>query len=142
MRRFSFILFFFAFIPSFSQTAVSPEQAIQTLEGNLIDAIGSRNHDVLMNLYDDQYHGVLASGHTVDKIKMVEFLETSSPHILVGVEDLKVTIYGTMAVTTGKIVSRSKSGSVIGQSRFIRVYLKKGDQWKIIESQGTVIIQE
>ncbi len=142
MGRFSFILFFFAFIPSFSQTTVSPEQAIQTLEGKLIEGIGTRNHDVLMSLYDDQYHGVLASGHTVDKAKMVEFLETSSPHILVGVEDLKVTIYGTLGVTTGKIVSRSKSGSVIGQSRFIRVYQKKGDQWKIVESQGTVIIQE
>ena len=142
MIRFRFVLFIFAFCPGFSQTSVSPEQTILTLEGQHVEAIGARNHDVLVSLYDDQYHGILASGQTVDKTKMVEFLETSSPHILVGVEGLKVVVYGAVAVVTGKTVNRSKSGTVIGQSRFIRVYLKKGDQWKIVESQGTVIIQE
>lgn len=73
---------------------------------------------------------------------MLEFLETSSPHILQSLADLKSTIYGSIAVVTGKVVSKSKSGTVIAQSRFIRIYLKKGEAWKIIESQGTVIIQE
>ncbi len=139
MIRFKFLLLVVVCSPGFSQT---PEQDIMKIEGQHVEAIGTRNHDVLTSLYDDQYHGVLASGHTVDKTKMVEFLETSSPHITLGVEDLKVTAYGTVAVVTGKTVNRSKSGTVIGQSRFIRIYLKKGDQWKIIESQGTVIIQE
>ncbi len=142
MFRFRFVFFLFAVSPGFSQGSGTPEQAIMKIEGEHVEAIGARNHDVLLSLYDDQYHGVLASGHTVDKTKMVEFLETSSPHILLGVEDLKVVVYGSAAVVTGKTVNRSKSGSVIGQSRFIRVYLKKGEQWKIIESQGTVIIQE
>ena len=46
------------------------------------------------------------------------------------------------AVVTGKLVGKSKAGTVIGQSRFLHVFIKRDDQWKIIEEQSTLVIQE
>lgn len=134
------LLFFFNI--SFGQSAGGTEQALLNIESKRLEAIVSRNHDFLTNLYDDEFHGVIASGQSLDKAKIIEFLETSNPHVIQSIEDLKAKVYDIVAVTTGKLVSKSKSGSIIGQSRFTHVYLRKNDQWKMIESQGTVIIQE
>lgn len=142
MKRAYFLIVLFVGLATISQGQESPEQAILKIENQLLEAIVARNHDALASFFDDQFHGVLASGQTVNKTRILEFLETSSPHIILSLDDLKSTVYGTTAIVTGKVVSKSKSGTTIAQSRFIRIYLKKGDTWKIIESQGTVIIQE
>ena len=124
------------------QPTESAEQALLNIEDQHLLAMINHSHDVLTAMYDDQFHGVLASGNVVDKVKVLEFLESGSPHVLISIEEVKATVFGTLAVTTGKVVSKGKSGFVIGQSRFLRVYVKKGDQWKIVESQTTVIIKE
>lgn len=134
------LLFFFNI--SFGQSSDEAAQALLNIENKRLAAIVGRNHEFLTNLYDDEFHGVIASGQSVDKAKIIEFLETSNPHVLQSIEDIKAKVYGVVAVTTGKLVSKSKSGSIIGQSRFTHIYLRKSDQWKMIESQGTVIIQE
>jgi hypothetical protein len=142
MKRAHFLIALFLGFATISQGQEAPEQALIKIENQLLEAIGNRNHDALNSFFDDSFHGVLASGQTVNKTRILEFLETSSPHILLSLDDLKSTVYGTTAIVTGKVISKSKSGTTIAQSRFIRIYLKKGDAWKIIESQGTVIIQE
>ena len=127
---------------SFAQSAGNTEQGLLTTETQRLEALVAHNHNFLINLYDDEFHGIIASGHSVDKTKMIEFLESGSPLVIQSVEDVKAHIYGVVGITTGKLISKSKSGSTIGQSRFTHIYLRKNDQWKIIESQGTVIIQE
>jgi hypothetical protein len=128
--------------PGLAQSGESTEQQLLQVEDQHLLAMINHSHDILAGLYDDQFRGVLASGLSVDKTKMIEFLESGSPHILLSIEDVKASIYGAVGIVTGKVVSKSKSGSVIGRSRYIRVYQKTGDQWRIIQSQGTVIIQD
>lgn len=134
------LLFFFNI--SFGQSADGAEQDLLNIESKRLEAIVSRNHDFLTNLYDDEFHGVIASGQSLNKAKILEFLETSNPHVIQSIEALKTKVYDVVGITTGKLVSKSKSGSIIGQSRFTHIYLRKSNQWKLIESQGTVIIQE
>lgn len=139
---------FLTFCIAISQLATGFGQAVDdagtlvTIENQLLEATAAHNDDFLASLYDDQFHGVLASGHTVDKTTMLEHLETSSPYVILSMEELKVTVFGTIALTTGKSISKSKSGAIIGQSRFTHIYQKKNNKWKMIESQNTVIIQD
>lgn len=127
---------------SFGQSAGTADQALLNLENKRLEAVAARNHEFLTVLYDDSFHGIIASGHEVDKVKMIEFLESYNPYVIQSIEGVRARVDGTIAVTTGKLVNKSKSGSIIGQTRFMHVYLKKGDQWKMIESQGTLVIQE
>ena len=135
-------LLLFIFNMSFGQSPSASEQVIETLETKRLEAVTARNHEFLANLYDDTFHGIIASGHEVNKVKMLEFLESYNPYVIQSMEQVKARVDGTIAVTTGKLINKSKSGSIIGQTRFMHVYLKKGDQWKMIESQGTLVIQE
>jgi hypothetical protein len=127
---------------SYGQSASAAEQALLNIETKRLEAVAARNHEFLANLYDETFHGIIASGHEVDKVKMLEFLESYNPYVIQSLENVKARVDGTIAVTTGKLVNKSKSGSIIGQTRFMHVYQKKGDQWKMIESQGTLVIQE
>lgn len=122
------------------QTGGTVEQTLMNMEDQHL--LGMINHDkaALATMYDDQFHGVLGSGSRADKNAMLEFLVSGSPHILLSTEEVKVTVYGNTAVATGKILSKGKSGSVIAKSRFIHVLIKRGEEWKIIESQSTVVV--
>lgn len=131
---------FFVLTACLGQSAEDPA-ALISIETLLLEATAAHNGSFLGSLFDDQFHGVIASGHTVDKAKMLEYLETSSPYVFLSLEEIKAIQYGIVAITTGKLVSKSKSGSVIGQSRFTHIYLLKNNKWKMIESQHTVIIQ-
>jgi hypothetical protein len=134
------LLLFFSL--SFGQSASEAEQALINVEHKRLEAVSARNHEFLNNLYDETFHGIIASGHELNKVKMLEFLESYNPYVIQSIELVRARVDGTIAVTTGKLVNKSKSGSIIGQTRFMHVYLKKGDAWKMIESQGTLVIQE
>lgn len=121
--------------------AQEPEQLL-ALEDKHLAAMVSRDSALLNSIYDPTFHGVLATGQSVDKAKVVEFLTSSSPHIQWAIADVKAKVAGSVGWTIGKLVSKSKSGSIIGQTRFLRIYHKQGSAWRIIESQGTVIILE
>lgn len=120
----------------------SPEQTLIRLEDQRLQAIIKRDTATILKIYDDRYQGVLASGQSVDKAKLVEFHLSGSPHITLSMEDIKTSVYGNIAVTTGKQLNKAKSGHVIGQSKFIRVWQKNGDRWTVIRSQGTIVVQD
>lgn len=120
----------------------NPEQALLQLEDQRLQAITKKDTAAIMKIYDDRYQGVLASGQSVDKIKLIEFHLSGSPHIALTMEDVKASVYGSIGVTTGKQLNKAKSGTVIGQSKFIRVWQKNGDRWTVIRSQGTIVVQD
>ncbi len=127
-------------IQGFAQEA--SEQMFIQLEERRLNAIIAKDSSTLMKIYDDHYQGVLASGQSVDKAKHIEFHLSGSPHIGITNEDVKASVFGNLAITTGKQLNKSKSGHVIGQSKFIRIYQRKGDKWTIIKSQGTIVVHE
>jgi ketosteroid isomerase-like protein len=117
------------------------EKALIDLEALLTQAIADHNKDFLTNTFDDKYHGVTPNGTVVDKTRWLEMLDTNNPYVIFTTEDLKATVYSSTGLVTGKLVGKSKTGDIIGQSRFIHVFIKHNHQWKIIEEQGTLIIQ-
>ena len=120
----------------------TPEETLLKLEEKRLQAITKKDTTTLMIIYDDRYQGVLASGQGVDKTKLIEFHLSGSPHITLSMEGVKASVYGSIAVTTGKQLNKAKSGHVIGQSKFIRIWQKNGDRWTVIRSQGTIVVQE
>jgi hypothetical protein len=140
MKSLLSLLFAVVLAPCLAQE--SPEQTLLRLEDQRLQAIIQRDTATIMKIYDDKYQGVLASGQSVDKTKVIEFHLSGSPHITIGIEDVKAMAFGNIGVTTGKQVNKAKSGHVIGQSKFIRIYQKTGDRWTIIKSQGTIVVQD
>ena len=126
---------------SYAQTE-SPEQQLIKLEDQRLKAIVNKDSAFLYSIYDEKYEGVLNTGRTINRTEVVRFQISNNRFINIKIEDVKATIYGNVGITTGRQVNQAKSGSVLGQSKFIRVYVKSGNTWKIINSQGTLIISE
>jgi ketosteroid isomerase-like protein len=124
------------------QAQDSPEQALIKLEDERLQAIIKKDTAAILKIYNEHYQGVLASGQSVDKTKLIEFHLSGSPHITLSMEDVKASVYGSIGITTGKQLNKAKSGHVIGQSKFIRVWQKNGNQWTVIRSQGTIVVQD
>ena len=123
----------------YAQSAAD-EKVLVELEKQLTEAIASHKKDFLNKVFDDRYYGVTPAGAVVDKAKWLELLNANNPYVIFTTEDVKATVYGSTAVVTGKVVGKSKTGTVIGSSRFIHVLIKRTDHWKIIAEQGTVVI--
>lgn len=138
---FTLLLASFAF-PTHGQTSSADEKLLLDLESQRIEAMAARNEAFLGNLYDDRFHGVTTDGSVVDKPKIMEHFKTNNPFVVFSIDEVKATVHGSTAIITGKLISKSKTGSIIGQSRFVHVYLKVNNQWKIIEGQGTTVIHQ
>ena len=135
------LLFAIVFFGSNAQTE-TPEQTLSKLEDQRLKAIISRDSLTLFSLYDVTYRGILTNGREVNKAGVIEFQLASNPYIKISIENVKPSVQGNVGIVTGKQVNRSKAGTILGQSKYVRVYLKKDNAWKIIFSQGTLIAGE
>ena len=124
---------------SFCQSTATDPQLVKT-ENKFFEAIATRNYTEIESFYDDAFSGILSSGKVVDKSQMVEYQKTNDGVVVKSFQELKTTIYGEVAISTGIEVNKTKSGSNLGQIRFTRIYVKRNNEWKIINCQYTAII--
>lgn len=124
---------------AFCQSTAADPQLAKT-ENQFLEALVSRNYTDLETFYSDTFSGILSSGKVVNKTEMVAYQKTNDGVVVKSFQDLKTVIYGDVAVSTGVEVNKTKSGSSLGQLRFIRVYLKTNKEWAIVNCQYTTII--
>jgi hypothetical protein len=116
----------------------SHEQELLDLEKKRSEAILNHDESFLEELYDDKFQGVTTLGLVVNKRRLLEVLKLSNPEVLFNTEEMKVVVYESSAVVTGKLISKSKEGALLGQSRFMHIYIKDHNQWRIVAGQATI----
>lgn len=136
MKFFSICILFFSVTPAFCQ---APDQTLLDIEKQRSAAIASHNENFLDELYDDQFRGVAATGAVVTKQQLLEVFKLNNPEVVFSTDEMKATVYGETAMVTGKLISKSKEGSMLGQSRFIHIYVLKEGHWKLIAGQATQV---
>lgn len=122
-----------------AQTSSAEEKVLLDIERQRSEAIATGGNAFLNSVYHDQFRGVTAAGIVVDKKSLLEIFKSNNPDAVFSTDEMKATVYGYAAVVTGKLISKSKEGSLLGQLRFMHIYIKRNGQWKIIEGQGTAI---
>jgi len=124
---------------SFGQSTASDPELVNT-ENQLYTMLTTNNFTGLESLYDDSFIGILADGKSVAKSAMVEYQKAKDPRIVKSFENLETRIFGDVAISSGTELNKSKAGSIVGQLKFIRIFIKKDKNWKIVNSQFTTII--
>ena len=115
------------------------EQELLNLEKKRSEAILRHDEGFLDELYDDKFQGVNATGLIVNKRKILEVFMLSNPEVVFSTEEVRAIVYENSAVVTGKLISKSREGALLGQSRFMHIYIQKHNRWKIVAGQATVI---
>jgi hypothetical protein len=121
------------------QSTASDPQLAQT-ENQFFTALKTKNFTGLETLYDNSFYGILTTGKKVNKAAMVEFQKSNDSLIAKSFENLETRIFGEVAISTGIEINSSKTGTKLGQLRFIRIFVRKNNVWTIIQSQFTTII--
>lgn len=136
-------LYFLFVLRSSTHAQTSDEQKIIIeLEKQRNYAIALNDEKTLSDLLDETYSGVTASGKVVNKSDQVAIYKSTNPYVKFTAENVFVTVYENSAVVTGTLVGKAKSGSLIGQTRYLYIYIKRGGQWRIKTGQETIVIKE
>jgi|SRR6185295_9846056 len=138
-KLFLFFCFIFLVLYGKAQTSSAEEKILLDLEKLRSEAITTHHLGNLNNIYHDQFRGVTANGSSVDKKGQLEILKSVPADVLFSIDEFKASIYGYAGVTSGKLIGKSKDGTMVSQLRFMHVYIKRNGQWKIIEGQDTGI---
>ena len=131
-------LFVFAMLGS--AWAQSDEEQLKKLETDRAAAIVKGDVATLEKQTSDDYSLINMNGQMSGKAQMVTAFKTGQSKLTSDeLSDMKVRVYGSTAVITGKADVKGMLGGkdATGQIMFTRVYVKKGGQWQSVAFQQT-----
>lgn len=127
--------------------SASVEQAVRQLDQDLLDAIVKNDTALFERVATDDYTATNPIGMNSTKAQAIAGAKNYKFESL-NADDVNVRIYGDTAIVTGRATVKGqvktpaeKMQDISGQYRYIRVYVKQGDQWKVAASQLTSIAQ-
>jgi ketosteroid isomerase-like protein len=119
------------------------EQQIRDLEGQINAAVVSGELRVFERFLADDFTHTNQSGIFRTRAQwLANHKPGQSPYTAYDVDELKIRVYGDMAVVTARATPKgrdSKGNPITGQYRYLRVWAKRGGQWRAVAFQGTRI---
>jgi hypothetical protein len=116
------------------QSSSKAEEEIMKIEDQWVQSRAVKDPTVSKELLADDYLGANPTGQAQTKQQFIDAVTAGT--LFAGkaeMMDRKVRIYGDTAVSTGFVTG------VVGvdKSRYIRVYVKRNNKWRLVASQGT-----
>src|SRR5215831_3526222 len=110
------------------------EEEIMKIEDQWVQSRATKDPTMAKDLLSDDYLGANLTGQTMNKQQTIDGITAGT--LFAGkaeMTDRKVRIYRDTAVSTGVVTG------VVGvdKSRYIRVYVKRNNKWRMVASQGT-----
>jgi ketosteroid isomerase-like protein len=130
----------FVFVMLGSAWAQSDEEQLKKLETDRAAAAVKGDVATLEKQTADDYTFINLYGQMSDKSQMIDNFKTGRTKLTANeVSDIKVRVYGSTAVVTGKAdVAGTMAGTdTKAQIMFTRVYVKKGGRWQSVAFQQT-----
>ncbi len=130
---------------SLAQVSATPEQELVKLENSWKEAVIRRDAAALQRLYADEYLSTDQEGMVWNKAQDID-IDTKGVSRLASykLDDVKVRLYGDVAVVTGHNSSKGTlhGNAASGQSRFTDVFVKRDGRWQCVASQATPVAKQ
>ena len=121
------------------------EQTLQQLEKDWAQAFVKFDAASVERIEASDFVSTAPDGKVGDKAQDLKDLKTGNFKAeSMDVDDMKVHVYGTTAVVTGRTtIKNGKYGGqdISGQYRFTDTWVKNNGKWQVVASQGTMIKQ-
>ena len=124
--------------------APKSEQELMKVLDQLTEAYVRADTDVINRIYADDCIITGSTGAVMTKADLVKHLKSGAvKYESYERDDLLLRLYGTTAVISAAITSKSMSQGreSTGRSRVVTVWVKQGGKWRFVASQGTPIPQ-
>jgi len=128
-------------LPAYGQTA-SVERELIKVEYELTQAVADRDVAALNQLYADEFLSTDSEGMVWTKSQDIAIdTEGASRVTEFTLEDLRVQVYGDVAVVTGRIATKGTLAGAAseGRSRFTDVFVKRDGRWQCVANHTTAM---
>src|SRR5215475_13271213 len=109
------------------------EEEIMKIEDQWVQSRATKDPTVSKDLLADDYLGANLTGQAQTKQQFIDGVTAGAFAGKAEMMDRKVRIYGDTAVSTGFVTGVAGADKV----RYIRVYVKRNNKWRLVASQGT-----
>ncbi len=126
------------------KTSNAVEQAILKLEQQWEDALLKSDAAALEKLYDETMLYTHSSGSVDDKAKYINAIRSgATKYQSMKRDDIKVRVYGNTALVTchWEVHVLAGTNKIDTNARYLHVYVKQKDGWKMVSHQATRIVQ-
>jgi ketosteroid isomerase-like protein len=127
-------------VPASAQSPAAADQEILKLERAYDDAFLKKDRAAMERLLADDFVYVHSNGTMTNRTQEIE--ETISADVkwtASKLDDLKVRVYGDVAVVTGvQTLTGSAKGYVSGARRFTNVWVRRNGRWQTVGGQSTL----
>jgi ketosteroid isomerase-like protein len=123
-----------------SALADDVEKEIKALELEIARAVVASDGEFIERVWDDDFFYTGVRGEVKQRDQVVSELKSGKLRFeLLQFDDVRVRVYGTTAVATGLATTKGRGpqGEISGKFRYTRVYVKRGEQWRLVAFQGT-----
>lgn len=120
------------------------EQAVLKLEQQWEDALIKSDAAALEKLYDDSMIYTHSSGSVDNKSAYIGNIKSGvTKYQSMKRDDIKVSVYGNTALVTchWEVHVLARGNKIDTDARYIHVYVKQKDGWKMVAHQATRIAQ-
>jgi ketosteroid isomerase-like protein len=128
-------------LPAYAQTTTA-EQELISVEHQWKQAVVDRDRAALEQFYADEYISTDSEGLVWTKGQDIE-IDTAGASRLTSFkfEDLKLQVYGDVAVVTGRLFTEGFVAGAPSQnlSRFTDVFVKRDGRWRCVATHNTVV---
>src|SRR5262245_815306 len=134
-------------LPAFAQekkASNSVEQTVLKLEQQWEDALLKSDAAALDKLYDESMVYTHSSGAVDNKSAYVGNIKSgATKYESMKRDDIKVSVYGDTALVTchWEVHVLARGGKIDTNARYLHVYVKQKDDWKMVAHQATRITQ-
>jgi len=134
-------------LPTFAQDKKASngvEQAVLKLEQQWEDALLKSNVAALEKIYDDSLIYTHSSGAVDNKSAYVGNIKSGvAKYESMKRDDIKVGVYGNTALVTchWEVHVLNGGNKIDTNARYLHVYVKQKDGWKMVAHQATRIVQ-
>ena len=122
--------------------ASNTEQEVLTANRLYSEAVGKNDLDTVRRYFADDYIFIDRLGRVWTKAQQVENFKTQAlVYERLTEDDIRVKVYGSAAVVTGRTDQRLRfRGELLeGRTRYTRVFVKRNGRWQIVAHQRTDI---
>jgi ketosteroid isomerase-like protein len=116
------------------------QRELLSLERRRSAAIAAHDLTWLATVYAPDFRGIAAGGRRVDRETLFAIFGRDNPDSRFLIDELDIRQFGTMATVTGRLRTTTLSGEVLGESRYLHVYTRRGGRWVIVSAAGSVVV--
>ena len=129
-------------VPTYAQKRNATEQEVLKASQALGEAsLIKKDRATMERLYADDYMYVHSNGTVHNKAQdIAESMSPDQAWTAHKSEDLKVHVYGNVAIVTGvSTLTGSAKGYVSGPRRFTEVWVRRAGRWQEVGGQSTIV---